>query len=286
MARRKRLTITLRDDLLRGVDAVVDRANIRNRSHAIEVLLQRALGHGLRQAVILAAGEGVRLRPFTYELPKSLLPVGGRPLVAHTLTALRDHGIRDIVIIIGHLGDRIAREFGSGEALGLDIHYARQDRPTGTGGALRAAQALLRNSPFLCVYGDILAEIDYTDLIRTHQASHGTVATIALTSVADPSAYGAVRLHGTRVAEFLEKPTRASDVSRLIYAGISVLDEEIFAFLPEKKVVSMESDVFPALLKRHALTGYPFEGAWFDVSTAAIYEKVLKHWERKKNALP
>ncbi len=280
MARRKRLTITLREDVLRGVDGLVDHGQIRNRSHAIEVLLQRALGHGVRQAVILAAGEGVRLRPLTYELPKALLPVGGRPLVAHTLAQLREHGIRDMVMVIGHLGDRVEREFGNGEALGINIHYVRQDRPTGTGGALHAAQSLLRNSPFLCIYGDVLADIDYTDLIRAHGAHKGAIATIALTSVADPSAYGAVRLHGTRVAEFLEKPSRSSDVSRLVYAGISVLDAEIFASFPDKQVASLERDVFPALLKRQALFGYPFEGAWFDVSTAAVYEKVLKTWQR------
>lgn len=280
MARRKRITITLREDLLRGVDQLVNSAEIRNRSHAMEVLLQRALGHGVRQGVILAGGEGVRLRPLTYELPKALLPIGGRPLLAYIIDQLRDHGIRELVITTGHLGERIEQEFGHGANLGVHIRYVHEPQTTGTGGALRAAHALLQSSPFLCVYGDILADIDLTDLIRTHEAASGSLATIALTSVADPSAFGAVRLHGMRVAEFYEKPPKRLDISRLIFAGISVLEDEVFRSFPDRPVVSLERDVFPELVKRRALHGYPFEGAWFDVSTAATYERALKTWQR------
>lgn len=279
VSRRHRLTITLREDLLRSVDQVIDTAEIRNRSHAIEVLLQRALGHRVREAVVLAAGAGVRLRPLTYELPKALLPVRGRPLLSHTFELLRDHSIRDIVVVTGHLGDRIEREFGTGEAMGVRLRYVSQGRRGGTGGALLAARPLVRSNPFLCVYGDVLAEIDLGDMIRTHEATQA-LATIALTSVADPSAYGAVRLHGIRVTEFLEKPSKRLDVSRLVFAGISVLSDDVFANFPSGTPVSLERDVFPILLRRQSLYGYPFEGAWFDVSTAATYERALKTWKR------
>lgn len=278
--RRKRLTITLREELLRGIDQLIDEAEIRNRSHAIEVLLQRALGHNVRQAVILAAGEGVRLRPFTYELPKPLLPVAGRPLLAYTLDRLRDHGIRDVIVVTGRLGAKVEREFGSGERLGLRIRYVRQRGRTGTGGALRAAQPALEPGAFLCHYGDILADVDLADLIRSHESVPHALATLALTSATDPSAYGAVRLHGMRVAEFLEKPAKHQDVSHFVFAGISVFSDEVFRLFPNKAVVSLERDVFPVLLRRNGLYAHPFEGTWYDVSTTAVYERVLKMWAR------
>lgn len=281
MAQRERITVTIRDDLLRGLDRMIDHHRIRNRSHALEVLLSRTLATEAKQAVILASGEGIKMRPFTYEIPKPLIPVNGRPLLEHSIELLHQYGISDIVITISHLADKIRQHFGDGSKWGVRITYVEEKKPSGTGGALRAAQAALGNAPFLVLYGDVLLDFDFTEFLQSHQNLKAAVGTIALTSVADPSAYGAVRLRGTRVVAFSEKPIISGDVSRLVFAGCAAFDSSVFNFLPKKPAeLSLERDVFPELIEQGRLYGYPFEGQWFDVSTPDTYEQVLKHWKK------
>ncbi|MEX0649382.1 MAG: sugar phosphate nucleotidyltransferase [Candidatus Andersenbacteria bacterium] len=282
MSQRERITITVRKDLLRRLDRTIDHQRIRNRSHAFEVLLARILGNDIHQAVILASGVGVKMRPFTYEIPKPLIPVSGQPLLEHTIELLRDHGIRNIVLTVSHLADKIQQHFGDGSKFGVSIRYVQEKRPTGTAGALQAAQKKLDEGPFLMMYGDVLLNLDLTDFLQAHQNTRAAVGTIALTSVADPSAYGAVKLRGTRVVEFSEKPVISSDVSRLVFAGAAAFDPSVFTFLPKgkKKATSLERDIFPQLIEEGRLYGYPFEGQWFDVSTPEVYEQVLKHWKK------
>ncbi|MEX1112133.1 MAG: sugar phosphate nucleotidyltransferase [Candidatus Andersenbacteria bacterium] len=282
MSTRERITITVRKDLLQQLDRTIDHQRIRNRSHAFEVLLSRILGSDINQAVILASGMGVNMRPFTYEIPKPLIPVSGQPLLEHTIEMLRSHGIRNIVITVSHLADKIQQHFGDGSKFGVSIRYVQEKRLSGTAGALQAAQKILKDEPFLVMYGDVLVDLDVTDLVQTHHNNKTAVGTIALTSVADPSAYGAVKLRGTRVVEFSEKPTISSDVSRLVFAGIAAFDPAVFTFMPKarKKLLSLEQDIFPTLIEDGRLYGYMFEGQWFDVSTPETYEQVLKHWKK------
>src|SRR5687767_14754086 len=105
MAQRERVTVTIRNDLLRGLDRMIDHQRIRNRSHALEVVLSRTLATETKQAVILASGEGTKMRPFTYEIPKPLIPVNGRPLLEYGIELLHHYGINDIIITISHLAD-------------------------------------------------------------------------------------------------------------------------------------------------------------------------------------
>lgn len=280
MSQRERITVTIRQDLLQGLDRLVDHHRIRNRSHALEVALRRALDAPAHQAVILASGAGTNMRPFTYEIPKSLIPVSGKPLLEYGLELLRHFGIKDIIITVSHLATKVMEHFGNGSALGVNITYIQEKKLTGTGGALRAAQSHLGQGPFLVLYSDILFDLDVAEFLAAHQKNQAAVSTIAVTSVADPSTYGAVRMRGNRVVEFAEKPADSQDVSRLVFAGCAAFDAEIFNFLPEKKApVSLEQDVFPKLIKAGKLYGYPFEGRWFDVSTPEVYERVVKQWK-------
>jgi len=281
MSQRDRVTVTIRQDLLRSLDRMVDYQRIRNRSHALEVILSRTLSSETRQAVILASGEGVNMRPFTYEIPKPLIPVNGRPLLEYGIGLLRDHGITDVVMTVGHLGDKIQDHFGDGSQFGVAIEYVVEKKPTGTAGALRAAQHKLADGPFVLLYGDVLLNLDASDFMQTHQQTKAAVGTLALTSVADPSAYGAVKMRGTRVVEFSEKPDIDSEVSRLVFAGCAAFNSEIFEYLKDgiQKNFSLERHVFPKLIKEGRLFGYVFEGQWFDVSTPEIYERALKEWK-------
>ncbi len=282
MTQRERVTITIRQDLLRRLDNTVDYQRVRNRSHALEVLLARAFNKGVQQAVILASGQGVKMRPFTYEIPKPLIPVNGRPLLEHGVALLKKHGITNICITISHLGDKIKQHFGDGTSLGVTINYVEEKRPSGTGGALLAARRHLADAPFIMLYSDVLLDLDLTEFLQAHQNTKAAIGTIALTSVADPSAFGAVKLRGTRVVEFSEKPPISGSVSRLVFAGAAVFETSVFNFFPRKTKsrLSLEQDMFPKLIDQGRLYGYPFEGQWFDVSTPDTYEQVIKQWAR------
>jgi len=279
---RERLTITISKRLIKLLDDSIDGARIRNRSHAIEYLLSRALAPKVNRAVILAGGEGVKMRPFTYEMPKALIPIKGKPLLEHTIELLAKYEIRDIVLVIGHLGDKIRDHFGNGSRFGVKITYADQGEAfRGTGGALKATSHLIGEKPFLLVYGDVLADVNLNDLIDFHK-THDKVMTMTLTSVEDSSIWGVVQLHGTQIKDFTEKPKPSQKLSRLINAGIYVVEPKIFDYFPKKKIFRLEEDVFPKLAQKDELYGYPFEGQWFDIGTPEIYERVLKEWKGSK----
>lgn len=291
MSKRERITITIRSDLLRHIDSTIDHQRVRNRSHALEVLLARMLKTDTRQAVILASGKGVKLNHSTREIPKPLIPIAGRPLLEYTIHLLREHEITDILITVSHLAEKIKTFFGNGSRYGVSIEYVEEPHPSGTGGALLAARPRLQDAPFIALYADVLINLDVTEFLQTHQSLKAAVGTIGLTSVADPSKYGAVKLRGTRVVEFSEKPRISSDVSRTVFAGISAFNPSVFDFFPsgkklikssqpsDKHKLSLERHIFPELISQGRLYGFPFEGQWFDVSTPEIYKQVQRQWQ-------
>lgn len=274
---RLRLTITLKKDLLPYLDQTIDGAKIRNRSHAIEYILSQNLGPKIKKVLILAGGEGTKMRPLTYELPKSMILVKDRPILEYIIESLRESELRDISILIGKLGDKIKAHFGGGSRFGVKISYIPENEASGTGGALRIAKKYF-NEPFILIYGDILTHINFSDLIEFHKSHEGLV-TVALTSIEDPSEYGTVRLHGSQVVDFIEKPQKGKSHSHLISAGIYVINPEAFKYIPSKGHSALEKDVLPKLIQEKKLYGYPFESKWFDVSTPKIYEKVIKEWK-------
>lgn len=276
---RERLTITLRKDLIKQVDRVIDQVRIRNRSHAIEYLLSKALGPRVSKAFILAGGKGLKMRPFTYEMPKPMIPVKNRPILEHIISTLREYNIRDIIISIDYLGEKIKEYFGDGSKFGVKITYVETSKPIGTAAPLLKAKKYLNNSPFLMWHGDVLADINLDDLFNFHE-SHKKQVTMAMTSVEDPSAYGAVKLRGNEVVDFQEKIGRGPEVSRLINAGIYIMDSKIIDYIPKKEKSLLEKDVLPNLVKKRQLYGYVFEGQWFDISTPKIYERALKEWRK------
>ena len=276
---RQRLTITLREDLLAQIDKKIDGVRIRNRSHAIEYLLTKSIGSKITKAFILAGGHGLKMRPFTYEMPKSLIPVKNKPILEYIIESLRDHNIRDIYLGIDYLGEKIKSHFGDGAKFGVDITYIDNKKPLGTAAAVKSAQKYLKDNNFIMIHGDVLADVDLSDMIDFAEEEKG-ILTMALTSIDDPSLYGSVKLRGARIVEFAEKPEASHSVSRLINAGIYIVTPEIFNYLRTKKTSSLESDVFPALISDRKMIGYHFAGNWFDISTPKIYERALKEWRK------
>src|SRR3989344_94888 len=263
-----RLTITLEEGILKRVDGAIDGAKIRNRSHAIEFLLTTCLMPKTTKVLILAGGEGVRFRPLTYELPKALLPIEGKPLLEHTLLSLRDQGLREIYISLGHLGGKIKDYFGDGGRHGLNIHYLSQEkRKPGTSQPVLEAREFFQDDPFLVIYGDVLTKLNLLDLLDFHNSCRG-IATMALASVEKPSMWGVATIQGNRIVDFLEKP-HIKTKSHLINAGIYVLNPEVFKYI-SKDSSRLEKDLFPRLASEGKLCAYPFESEWHDVSTPGV----------------
>ena len=279
---RKRITITINQSLINLLDETIDGAKIRNRSHAIEYLLSKSLLPQVAKAVILAGGRGLKMRPFTYEMPKSLISVKGRPILEHTIELLRENNIRDIVISIGYLGEKIRTYFGDGSRFGVKINYVEQglNGEAGTGGALAAVRHLINDQAFIMMHGDVLADINLIDLMEFHR-NQNKIATMALTTVKDSSPWGVVKLHGMEIKEFREKPKDNENLSRLINAGIYILEPNIFDYFPKRsKSFRLEKVVIPHLAEARQLAGFMFEGKWFDIGTPEIYERVIKEWPK------
>lgn len=277
--RRKRLTITLKGELLSKIDDLIDGASIRNRSHAIEFLLDQTLLPAVSQAVILAGGAGAELRPLTYEVPKPLIPVKGKPILEYTIELLKKYQIRDLILAIGHLGGKIRDYFGDGKRWGVKIRYSREKKPLGTAGALKLARKHLEEAPFLVLHGDVLSKIDLGNLLSFHQ-SHGGVATMALAVVKEVSGVESVSLDGYKIKKFFRTPGDKKLKTGLVNAGIYVFKPEIFKSIPRFRIKMLE-DIFPGLAKKGKLFGYPFSEPWYDVSTPESYERVIKVWKKK-----
>lgn len=278
MIKREKLTVTVKKDLIKKIDSIIDGVKIRNRSHATEFLIEQGLGiNKIRKAVILAGGKGTRLRPFTYEMPKPLIPLKGKPLLQHNLDLLKSHGITEFYISIGYKGKQIKDYFGNGEKFGINIKYIEEKEPLGTAGPLKLAEKYLDDT-FILIWCDILADIDLEDFIAFHKNSGG-LATMALASVEDVTAFGVASLKGSKIIGFVEKPTKEEAPSNLINAGMIILEPKVFKYFPNKKVISIEKEIYPKLVEAGKMYGYPFVGQWYDTGTHEAYEKAIKGWK-------
>jgi NDP-sugar pyrophosphorylase family protein len=226
------------------------------------------------RAVILAGGEGTRLRPLTLTTPKPVVPVVDRPFLRHQLDLLARAGVREVVFSVAYRPERIEAVFGDGSALGLHIRYAVEDTPLGTGGAVRNAWPLL-DERTIVLNGDVLTDVDLGDVVARHDAE-GASATILLTPVPNPAAYGLVETDsGGRVLRFLEKPRPDQITTDTINAGIYVLETRILDLMPEGVNHSIERGFFPALLARgDRVLGPVHRGYWIDIGTPEKYLQV------------
>ncbi len=236
---------------------------------------------GISKAVILCGGVGTRLRPITYEIPKSLIPVHDRTLIEHLLDLFRKFGIHDILLSVGYKKEKIMQYFGNGERFGVKISYIEEDEPLGTAGPLKKARHLLTNT-FIVTNGDELKDVNLEELYSTHKENNAA-ATIALTKVSDPSQYGVVELKGSQILRFVEKPPLDKAPSNLINSGLYILEPSIIDIIPDGFAM-LERDVFPRIAENGKLYGYHFTGQWFDTGTFERYEIALMQWKGVSNA--
>ncbi|GLZ12727.1 mannose-1-phosphate guanyltransferase [Actinomadura sp. NBRC 104425] len=226
------------------------------------------------KAVVMAGGEGTRLRPMTANQPKPLLPLVNRPIMEHVLRLLKRHGFTETVVTVQFLAALIRNYFGDGEELGMALSYATEDVPLGTAGSVKNAQEALRDDRFLVISGDALTDMDLTDLVRAHERN-GALVTIGLTRVPDPLEFGIIIVDGQgRVQRFLEKPTWGQVFSDTVNTGIYVMEPEVLDHVAAGEPVDWSGDVFPELVARGApVYGYIADCYWEDVGTHDSYLK-------------
>jgi mannose-1-phosphate guanylyltransferase / phosphomannomutase len=217
------------------------------------------------KAVVMAGGEGTRLRPLTSNQPKPMVPVVGKPCMEHILELLREHGLNEVIVTVAFLPQAIRSYFGQGETLGMEIGYSVEESPLGTAGSVRLAAKQL-DETFLVISGDALCDVDLGELIAFHR-ERGAAVTIGLKSVDNPLEFGIVVTDEQgRIERFLEKPSWSQVFSDTINTGIYVLEPEVLRHIPTDRPYDFSKELFPYLLEMgRPLYGYVMDGYWQDI---------------------
>ena len=226
------------------------------------------------KALLLAGGFGTRLRPLTYTRPKHLLPIANRPHIEHVFDLLRRHGISDVVLTTSYLAEAFEETVERALADGMNVYVTHEEVGLGTAGALKNAEAEVGDDTFLVFNGDVLTDVDLDGLVAFHREREAH-ATILLTPVEDPSAFGVVPTEPDgRVTGFIEKPAREDAPTDQINAGVYVLEPSILERIPEGREWSLERALFPELVEEGVpLYALSTDAYWMDVGTPDKYLK-------------
>ncbi|GCE13242.1 mannose-1-phosphate guanyltransferase [Tengunoibacter tsumagoiensis] len=224
------------------------------------------------KAVVMAGGEGSRLRPLTIRRPKPMVPIAGKPVMEHILNLLKRHGITEVVVTVQYLASNIEDYFGNGSQLGMRITYSREDVPLGTAGSVKNAEEQL-TEPFIVISGDALTDYNLTELIQYHNEKK-SLATLLLAHVPNPLEYGVIITNEDgHISQFLEKPSWGEVFSDTINTGIYVLDPKIFSYFERNKPFDFSQELFPMMLRQgDPIYGYiATQGYWCDVGNLSEY---------------
>jgi len=232
------------------------------------------------KAMVLAAGQGTRLRPITDNKPKALVPVAGRPMIEYALLLLRHYGIEDIVINLHHFGAQIEDHLGSGNQLGLRISYSHEAELLDTGGGLLKAKPFLRDGTFMVINTDALIDVNLAELIAFHKQRNAT-ATLVLRPDEQADQYGSMDIDGAgRIQRFLNseiEPKPTGPTRKLMFTGVQILEPKIFEYMEgagAAEKFSTTKQTYPRmLLAGEPLYGFCFEGFWQDLGTVERIEQ-------------
>ncbi len=233
------------------------------------------------KALVLAAGQGTRLRPLTLHQPKAMLPIGGKPLIGHIVALLRRHGVTDIAVNLHHCPDAIRDYLGDGRSFGVRIVYSHESELLGTAGAAKRLEGFL-DETFFVYYGDVLTTANLTALAEFHRAK-GAWATVGVHRVSDPWTKGVIEWDEAsgRIERFVEKPPRGQEPSDLANAGIYVMEPRVLSYIPADRFCDFGYDVFPALLAEDApVYAYPLQDYLMDIGSMEKYEQAQRDYER------
>ena len=224
------------------------------------------------KAILLAGGQGTRLKAVTGDLPKPLVPLLGRPLAEHILRLLKKHGITEVCAALRYRPETIRAALGDGSSLGLHLTYRVEEQELGTAGAVKNCRDFIGNEDVLVISGDAACDLDLTELLQRHREQNAA-ATLALHHDASPLRYGlAVTDENGAIRAFVEKPGWRRVVTDLVNTGIYILSPPALAAIPEGQAFDFGKDLFPLLLQQGALLlGVPLSGYWCDVGTPLSY---------------
>jgi mannose-1-phosphate guanylyltransferase / phosphomannomutase len=225
------------------------------------------------KGVIMAGGKGTRLRPLTYHMPKPMVPLLQTPVMEYSIELLKKHGITEIAVTTGYLGEDIKQYFGDGSSWGVSLIYFDEISPLGTAGSVKNAEVFLDDT-FVVISGDILTDFDLIDGIDFHETKESTL-TILMKEVNNPSEYGILTTNSEgRVSRFLEKPKCTEIFSDFINTGIYIVNPSIFSFIPQGECFDFSKDLFPLLLEQDGrVYGYLVNGYWSDIGTLPQYKQ-------------
>jgi len=221
----------------------------------------------LTKAFVLCGGKGTRLRPYTYTIPKPMLPLGSKPILEFVVDNLKSNGITDIVITVGYLKEQIIDHFGDGAKFGVKISYSEEEEELNTAGSILPKKALV-DGTFVVVMGDHLTCVNLKKMMQAHKKA-GNLATIGLKRQGVPLEYGVARIEGSEIREFEEKPI----LSNLINAGVYVFEPGVFDYIKPKS--DFAKNVFPLMMKNgKKITAHVFDEFWMDIGRMTDYEKI------------
>ncbi len=244
------------------------------------------------KAMIFAAGLGHRLQPLTETIPKALVPVAGRPMIDYPLLLLRRYGVREIIINLHHLGDRIEAYLGDGAKFGLKIGYSKERELLDTGGGLLKAKPFLCQGPFIVINTDVLIDLPLAEVIAFHEEKKST-ATLVLRADELADQFGSMEIDSDgRIDRFLHaKRPSASAIAgpKLMFTGVQILNPRVFDYMPTDEGVqkfSTTQDIYPRMLvEEEPLYGFRFEGFWQDLGTADRIKKAEESLARERARL-
>ncbi len=268
---KERITLTIEKDILEKIDSKVDGTTIKNRSHAVELLLIKAMSSNrLQKGVILAGGESDIHKKITI-----LDTVQDRTLLEWNIKFLKRFGIKELLICLPKGREDVKDKYNL-QTMGVDIKYFDEEYPLGTAGSINAVKDFITETTVIC-YSDDLKKVDLDDMYVFHKTNN-KVCTLALTTVDDPSNFGVALMNGNKIVTFIEKPAKEGAPSKLINSGVFIIEPEILKYVPDGFAM-LEQDVFPKLAKNDTLVGYVFSGQWLKIRTSEDLTKAKTAWK-------
>jgi dTDP-glucose pyrophosphorylase len=247
----------------------VDQIPLMSGERVVDVAFIRDLVSAERGApvVLMAGGQGVRLRPLTERMPKPMLPVGDRPLLERVLEQVRDAGFSRVLMAVNYRAEVIEEHFGDGHSFGVEIDYLREDRPLGSAGALKLAGAEL-DEPFVVMNADLMTNVNLAALMRFHR-EEGNALTVGVRQYALELPYGVVELSGSQVVSLSEKPTH----SFFVNAGVYAVDPSAVALVGNVERFDMTDIIGAALAAGRRVGGFAIREYWIDIGQLADYQR-------------
>ncbi|MFI5412837.1 MAG: NDP-sugar synthase, partial [Candidatus Micrarchaeales archaeon] len=234
-------------------------------------------------AILMSGGEGTRLRPITYEIPKPLVPIQGKPTLEHIIDELFDEGVNEVVLTIGYKAEKIKEHFSKGDRKHL-IDYSIEEKPLGTGGAMRQAFQKIKDKVsdnFMVVNGDSLIDINLKEMYALHK-KHNALVTIAVKHFDDVTGYGVCVLDGDRIKLFAEKPDPKKTPSHMVNIGIYIVNKRIMDKFPKDGVFSFERDFLSNNTDKETICAYLSKGQFWPTDTMERYETAIFNWKDRK----